>query len=154
MNGRVKEILIAKEAGAKPVSVDSATLIAGKGIVGDRYFTGDGKFSERLAGLPDVEITLIESEQVEAFNKIANKRFVPADFRRNIVTAGVQLNDLVGIAFKIGPVQLNGIRLCEPCAYLSNILGDEIMEFMLHKAGLRAQIVQGGNISVANTVIA
>jgi MOSC domain-containing protein YiiM len=152
MSGVLKEILTCSEAGAKMKSVPEAELQVGKGIIGDRYFHGKGTFSERLSGMPDVEITLIEKEEVDAFNAKAGTEFSPEDFRRNLVTTGVCLNDLVGREFTVGSVSLKGIRLCEPCAHLAGILGNDIMQHMVHKAGLRAQVVVSGTIKVNDIV--
>ena len=152
MNGVLEEILTCSEAGAKMDSLSEAELEAGKGIIGDRYFFGKGTFSERLADMPDVEVTLIEKEEVDAFNSIAGMSFAPEDFRRNLVTSGICLNDLVDREFNIGSVTLKGIRLCEPCAHLAGILGNAIMDHMVHKAGLRAQVVVGGKIKVSDSV--
>lgn len=152
MNGIVKDILIASKQGEGLVSCDSVTVEEGNGIVGDRYYEGTGTFSEKLKGLPEVEVTLIEMEEVVAFNSKTSKNFEPKDFRRNIVTEGIRLNDLEGKMFKVGDVQLKGIRLCEPCAHLAGILGDEIMQYMVHKAGLRAQVIRGGEIQKLDVV--
>ena len=122
MQGIVTEILIAKNAGDALTPQDSASIEAGRGIVGDRYYEGKGTFSEKLKGTPDVELTLIEMEEINAFNTVTQQSLKPSDFRRNIVTQGIKLNDLVGAEFSIGEVRLKGIRLCEPCAHLSSIL--------------------------------
>ena len=154
MRGFLREIVIGESANALLNSVTQAEIEAGKGIVGDRYYVGEGTFSELLQGLPEVEITLIEQEEIDAFNAIAHTEFTAQDFRRNLVTTGIQLNDLVDVEFQVGSVTLKGIRLCEPCAHLAQSLGDEVMKHMLHKAGLRAQILSGGTISVNDEVIA
>ncbi len=152
MNGIVKEILIAKDAGGELVSQESALVIKGKGIVGDRYYQGIGTFSEKLKETPEVEVTLIEIEEVKAFNIAASKSFKAADFRRNIVTEGIRLNELEGKLFSIGDVTFKGIRLCEPCTHLAGILGQEIMEHMVHKSGLRAQVIESGEIRLSSEV--
>ena len=111
-----------------------------------------GTFSEKLDGTPDVEVTLIEQEEIDAFNDITSHCYTGKDFRRNIVTEDVRLNDLVGKSFSIGGVKLKGTRLCEPCTHLSAVLGPEIMQHMVHKAGLRAQIIESGRIKVSDEV--
>jgi len=152
MNGVLKEILISSDAGVEMNSISEVFLEAGKGITGDRYFLNKGTFSERLAGLPDVEVTLIEKEEVDAFNAKTGKNYDPKDFRRNLVTSGITLNDLVGKEFQVGSVTLKGIRLCEPCAYLAGILDNELMEHMVHKAGIRAQVVKSGKIQLNDRI--
>jgi hypothetical protein len=150
MSAVVKEILCAKNAGDAMFSSDHAELQAGKGIIGDRYFSSKGTFSEVLANAPDFQLTLIEQEQIDSFNQKTGLSYTGADFRRNIVTAGIDLNALEGKVFSIGTLKLKGVRLCEPCAYLSESLGPKIMEHMIHKAGLRAYIIDSGEISVGD----
>ncbi len=145
--------LYTSEAGSAPmIERNQVELEAGKGVVGDRYYNGNGTFSEKLAGLPDVELTLIESEEVELFNQEHGHSFSAGDFRRNVVTEGVRLNDFEGKEFQIGDVCLRGVRLCEPCAHLAGLLTQDIMPAMVHKTGLRAQIISGGAVSVGDVV--
>lgn len=146
----VLEIYISKVAESPMQAIDLAELEPGKGIVGDRYHSEAGTFSQKLAGLPDKELTLIESEKVDTFNTECNFSFTYGDFRRNIITEGVSLNELEGKEFTIGEVKLRGIRLCEPCAHLANLLVPEIMPVLVHKTGLRAQILNGGKIKVGD----
>jgi MOSC domain-containing protein YiiM len=132
--------------GAPLQSVGKAELEAGRGLVGDRYYAGVGTFSEKLRGKPDAEVTLIESEEIQRFNDIEGSPKSPAEFRRNIVTRGVRLNDLVGCRFSVGQAVLEGIRLCEPCAHLARLLSPTVVETMAHRAGLRARVVSGASI--------
>ena len=134
------------------LKMDQVELVAGKGIIGDRYYSETGTFSEKLAGLPDKELTLIESEEIENFNKEFKISFTFGDFRRNIVTHEIRLNELEGQEFMLGKVRLRGIRLCEPCAHLANILVPEIMPSLVHKTGLRAQIISNGVIMVGDEI--
>ena len=152
MHGRVKDILTTDKAGAALHSTASAQVHAGKGIVGDRYYSAQGTFSKVLEGEPDFEITLIEQEQIDIFNNKTGFSYTGADFRRNIVTTGIDLNALEGKEFTVGNVQLKGIRLCEPCAYLSDLLGPEVLKHMVNKAGLRAQILKDGKLQVSDEV--
>ncbi len=153
MEGTVIDILTANKAGETLQSNTSANLHSGKGIVGDRYYSSEGTFSKALEGEPDFEITLIEQEQIDSFNQQTGFAYSAADFRRNVVTSGVNLNQFEGKEFTIGNVRLKGIRLCEPCAYLAGLLGPEVMEHMVHKAGLRAQILEDGFIHVSDKVL-
>lgn len=143
---KVVEIHIALTRESPMQKVISAELEAGKGIVGDRYHSETGTYSQKLAGLPDKELTLLESEKIDEFNAENGFGFNYGDFRRNIVTEGVSLNALVGKEFTIGDIRLQGIRLCEPCAYLSKVLVPEIMACLVHKCGLRAEILDSGAI--------
>ena len=151
---KVLEIYIAESGASNPKKIEVAELVSGRGVIGDRYFNETGTFSEKLAGLPDKELTLIESEEIDIFNKEFNFNFSYGDFRRNIVTTGVKLNDLEGKEFMLGSVRLLGVRLCEPCAHLANLLVPEIMPSLVHKTGLRAQIITSGSVSVGNNITA
>lgn len=152
MNGIVKEILLAEKAGDALFSQHTAELHTGKGIVGDRYYLSQGTFSEDLAELPDFEVTLIEQEQIDAFNTTTGLAYSGADFRRNMVTKNININELVGKDFFVGKVKLRGIRLCEPCAHLSTMIGKQVLEHMVHKAGLRAQIIIGGEVHISDLI--
>lgn len=132
-------------------SVPQAKLEAGKGVVGDRYYAGVGTFSKKLMP-PDAEITLIESEEIERFNADEHASHPPGAFRRNIVTHGIRLNDLVGKRFRVGPALLEGKRLCEPCGHLAKLLSASVVEGMVHRAGLRAQILSGAIVNVGDEI--
>lgn len=149
---KVVEIYIAKSSKSPMENLYVAELVKGRGVVGDRYCLGKGTFSKKLAGLPDKEITLLESEQVDEFNRMYSSDFKYSDFRRNVITRGVDLNALEGKEFYIGDVRLRGIRLCEPCAHLGQKLGEAVVRGMVHKAGLRAQILHNGVIQVGDSV--
>jgi MOSC domain-containing protein YiiM len=146
MQGEVTEILVSPGGGLAMSRQASAKLVPGKGIEGDRYHAGTGTFSAKLSGKPDREVTLIESEEIAAFNALTLFGYPTAAFRRNVVTAGVRLNELVGKEFCVGETRLRGIRLCEPCATLAGQLGPEVLQHMIHKCGLRAEVLSGGDI--------
>ena len=120
--------------------------VPGKGLEGDRYFSGTGTFSPTCQK-PDFEITFIEQEQIEAFAQAAQLPFTAMQARRNIVTEGVRLNDLVEREFYVGEVRIRGIRLCEPCNYLATISFPETLKGLVHKGGLRAQVLSEGSNS-------
>ena len=134
-------------------SVDSVTAVEGRGLIGDRYYTLSGTFSKTEIE-PDQEITLIESE---AFEELKQEHDIDLDFsqsRRNVVTHKVDLNDLVGKTFKVGEVSVTGMRLCEPCAYLSEVTGNpKLVKQWLHRAGLRARINKGGEIRIDDEIV-
>lgn len=151
MNNILK-IYIVKTDSSIPQSIRVAELEAGKGIVGDRYYDETGTFSKKLKSLPDKELTLIESEKIDSFNKEFNFNFTYADFRRNIVTTGIELNDLEGKEFMLGNIRLRGVRLCEPCAHLVSLLVPELIPSMVGKSGLRAQIITTGSVSIGDSI--
>jgi len=119
-------------------ALESVTAVEGRGLEGDRYFRGEGTFSDTVES-PSYEVTLIESEMVAAFNERAEGALEPHDFRRNLLTKGVSLNTLVGKTFRVGDVTLRGTRLCEPCHHLATIVHKDVLQ-MVHQAGLRAGI--------------
>jgi len=150
--GNVKSIYICEAAVQPMQAVSSAELVAGKGIVGDRYYNETGTFSAKLAGKPSREATLIEIENIEEFNKTYAHEFTEGEFRRNIVTSGIGLNDLIGKQFSIGDTVLRGLKLCEPCTHLQAVLTEDVLPGLVGKGGLRAEIVKGGEISVGDRI--
>jgi len=119
------------------------------GIVGDRYF------NEANRRGPDYQLSLIEIENIEAFNTQYGVCLTPDAPRRNVVTAGVRLNDLVGQTFKVGGVELEGLELCEPCRLFKIRTDPRAMEFFMGRAGLRTRVLTGGVLEVGaliNTV--
>ena len=149
--GSLIQICIADAAGAPMRTVTDAECVAGRGIAGDRYFLGTGTFSP-TAKKPSQEVTLVEIEEVERFNAHSGAGLRPDNLRRNLVTRGIGLNDLVGRQFAIGSVVFEGIRLCEPCSYLAGKTRPDVLQGLVHKAGLRAAIVEGGTIRVGDPV--
>ena len=129
----------------------SVRAVPGKGLEGDRYFEGIGTFSLHPPK-PDYELTLIENEKIEAFARESGLPFTSHHARRNIITEGVELNSLVGKEFRIGAVLVRGIRLCEPCSYLAKATYPGILEGLVHKGGLRAQILSEGTIFVGDAL--
>ncbi len=130
-------------------SVKEARAVPGRGLEGDRYFNGVGTFSKPK---PDREVTLIEIEALEALKRDYGIALEPADSRRNIITRGVLLNHLVGREFKVGAVALRGLRLCEPCSHLEELANRRVRPGLIHRGGLRAQILTGGVIRVGDPV--
>ena len=149
--GRVSEILIATGPADPPKSVPKATAIPGWGLEGDRYAEGTGTFS-KIPRQPDGELTLIEKECIDGFVAETGILFRAADARRNIVTERVDLNSLVGREFSIGEVRIRAIRLCEPCNYLAKQTSPEILRGLVHKGGIRAQIITAGEICVGDAI--
>jgi MOSC domain-containing protein YiiM len=151
--GSVKAIYLAAAARAEPQPQSVAVLQTGRGVVGDRYHARAGTFSEKLKTSQDWEVTLIEHEEIERFCAARMAPIESGVFRRNLVTIGVRLNDLVGKQFQVGEALLEGVRLCEPCAHLAGWLGPEVVEGMAHRAGLRARIVTGGAVRPGDEVV-
>ncbi len=152
MIGKVVTIVTTDRAGAPLRPIPEATLEAGNGLVGDRYYARGGTFSDKLKDSADWELTLIESEEIQRFNQSHGLSLPPTSFRRNIVTSDVRLNNLVGRQFRVGSAFLEGIRLCEPCAYLGQLIGPAVVQGMAHRAGLRARIVVGSVVRVGDDI--
>jgi MOSC domain-containing protein YiiM len=132
------------------VSVNETRAIAGKGLEGDRYFKGAGTYSNN-PGLGR-DVTLIEIEAIEALKRDYGIELVSRDSRRNIATRGVPLNHLVGQEFKVGEATLRGVRLCDPCSHLEKLSAKGVQHGLIHRGGLRAEIVTGGLIRVGDPV--
>ena len=120
-------------------------LLAGKGIIGDRHF--------RDKNNPKNQLTLIESENIDYYNKKFDVQIPYINFRRNIITKGIKLNDLIGKQLIIGEVRVRGNDLCRPCKHLQEILNrkDIIKEF-LKKGGLRCEILTSGKMEVGDKI--
>lgn len=150
---RVVEILIARAPSSSMESRDSVRAVPGRGLEGDRYFCGIGTFSPN-PHKPDYEVTLIQKEHIESFQAASALPFTSKHARRNLVSEGVDLNSLVGKDFTVGSVRLRGIRLCEPCNYLTKSTFPAILQGLAHKGGLRAQILSEGVIRVGDPLTA
>jgi MOSC domain-containing protein YiiM len=131
-------------------AVDQVVSVAGHGLEGDRKFRRDG-MPERKNG-PDREVTLIEAEAIEAVNRDYGVELSPIETRRNIITRGVGLNHLVGERFRIGEALLQGIRLCEPCSHLEALTRRGVRKALVHRGGLRAQVLEGGVIRIGDPI--
>lgn len=151
MTGTVVDIHIATAAGAAPLHVDEVNAIAGRGLEGDRYFNKAGTYSETPGS--GREVTLVAIEEIEALANGSGIQLQPGETRRNITTRGVALNDLVDREFKVGTVVLRGTRLCEPCDYLQKTVARPgILKALVHRAGLRCDIVSGGAIRAGDEI--
>jgi len=145
----VLAIFIADESAEPMRSMKCVEAVANKGLVGDRKFRDP---SNPKRDIPDREVTLIESEAIEAVNRDYVLRLDPIETRRNILTRGVALNHLVGKEFSIGAVRLRGLELCEPCKHVEKLTRQGVMRALIHRGGLRAQILEGGTISVDDPI--
>ena len=125
--------------------VNSINVLANQGIVGDRHFN---EFND-----PYNQLSLIESENIDYYNIKYGLSIPYIDFRRNIITKGIQLNDLVGKKILVGKVELEGIDLCRPCKHLSEVLGQEnIIKEFLRRGGLRCKILTSSCIRVGDKI--
>jgi MOSC domain-containing protein YiiM len=148
--GEVIGIHLAPTGAAPMKSVTTAETVAGEGLVGDRYYSKLGTYSNQAGSGRD--ITLIEIEAMEALKRDYQIELDAGRVRRNIVTRGVPLNHFVGKEFKIGDVVLRGTRLCEPCAHMEKLTVKGAMRVLIHRGGLRAEIVKGGMVHVGDVI--
>jgi hypothetical protein len=142
--GVVAGLLVAPAAEAPLAPVESVLAIAGRGLDGDRYALGRGTFSGPGRGY---ELTLVEAEVLDELALAWEQA------RRNVVTRGASLNPLVGRRFRIGEVECIGRRLAEPCSHLEKLSGPGLLRPLVHRAGLRADIVRGGTISLGDELV-
>lgn len=141
----VSNICITSESGQQMEVKQSVEVFANKGILQDRYFN---EINEK-----DTQITLIESENVEYINKSMGINFLDIDFRRNIITKGIKLNQLVGKKIKVGQVTMKVHRLCDPCRYLQDLLNQKnLIKTLLNKGGLRCELLTDGKISINDNI--
>ena len=148
--GKVSGIFIGPEKGKPMIGVTDVRAIAGRGLDGDRYFAKQGTFSQKDG--PSREITLIEQEALDAVGRSYDVDVDPAETRRNILTEGVPLNHLVDKEFTVGEVRLRGLKLCEPCGHLEELTAKGVKKPLIHRGGLRAQILTDGTIRVGDRV--
>ena len=143
--GKVVEIGIANIKGNQIQNVNQVEVLKGKGLLNDRKFSENNQKKR--------QVTLIEIENINHFNNISNTNINPVDFRRNIITENVRLNELVGKEFFVGNIKLKGHDLCRPCKYLQKKLNQNnfVKEF-LHTGGLRCEILTSGKINVGDII--
>ncbi|HEY4222125.1 MAG TPA: MOSC domain-containing protein [Myxococcota bacterium] len=150
--GVVVAIQVSADKAAALAPAESAQLVAGHGIVGDRYFNKSGTFSKKRG--EDRQITLIEEEALAAALSDYGVVVTGPDSRRNVVTRGVALNHLVGKMFRVGACVLEGVELCEPCGHLAKLTGnDRVRAALVHRGGLRARICEGGTVRVGDEIV-
>ena len=143
--GKVLEIGIFENKSNKIVNVSDVEAIKGKGLVGEKHFKENNK--------KRCQITLIEIENINHYNKITRTTIPAIKFLRNIVTEGIQLNVLVGKEFFIGTVKVKAHDLCRPCKYLQESLDQKnTVKELLHTGGLRCEILTNGKISVGDEI--
>lgn len=149
MPGTLLAIYISPLAKTAMESIPYVRVSAGKGLEGDRYALGEGTFSAN-SGCRDV--TLIEAEALEEFRRDYGQPLDAAQSRRNLLTRGVRLNDLVGRDFLVGTIPMRGLRLCEPCSHLARLTSAPVLPGLIRRGGLYAQILQDGKLMVGDSV--
>lgn len=152
--GEVVGIYISEVKTGPMRSLDAATALKGKGLAGDRYAAKAGTFTPASDRLRGYDLTLIESEVLDRLTLSDGSQLAAAESRRNVVTRGIDLNALVGREFTIGPVRAFGQRLCEPCVHLQRLTRPGVVAGLVHKGGLRADILTDGEFRLGDAIAA
>ena len=147
---RVDSIHIASTGAAPMKSVTQVQALVGRGLEGDRYAMKLGTYSNDPGSGRDV--TLIEIEAFEALRRDYQITLEPGSARRNIVTRGVAINHLVGVEFIVGDAILRGTRLCDPCAHMEKLTVKGALRGLIHRGGLRAEIIRGGVVRIGDPI--
>ena len=143
--GKVYKLGIATDYNKKIQETESIEVITDKGVVGDRHFKDYND--------PYCQLSLIESENIDQYNTKYGLNISYVDFRRNVITKEIRLNNLIGKKFFIGKVQVEGIDLCRPCRHLTEILKQEnILKEFLRKGGLRCKILTSSKIDIGDKI--
>ncbi len=145
--GTLEAIFITPAKAGPMQSVSEIVATTNCGLAGDRYDQSQSAQPKAIK-----QITLIESEAIEAATRENQIPFEPILSRRNLLTRGVPLNHLVGQTFRIGDVVLRGLELCEPCGHLEKLTVVGIRKALIHRGGLRAEILSGGKLHVGDTI--
>ena len=136
----VLNICISSKFGETMQEIETAEVLTNKGIINDRYFKENNE--------KDTQITLIENENIDYYNNLSETNFSTTDFRRNIITKGISLNELVGKEIQVGKVRMRVHRLCDPCRYLQDLLKQKnLVKKLLNRGGLRCEVLNDGQIS-------
>jgi MOSC domain-containing protein YiiM len=147
--GRVEAIHLAPVQSAPMRAVTRIRAQVGAGLEGDRYALGLGYYSHDRRVSRD--LTLIEAEVIEDLAAFGI-RLAPGEARRNVTVRGIRLNELVGRRFRIGAIECRGTRLCEPCAYLAALVGQPLLEPLVHRGGLRADVLVEGHLAIGDAI--
>jgi MOSC domain-containing protein YiiM len=146
MHGTVLEINVAPVEEAPCEPVDRVRVVAGRGIEGDRKFAGNGRAE------PGDDLTLIAAEALEGLEADTGIVLSAAESRRNLLTRGIDLNALLGRRFTVGGVPCEGMKLCEPCNHLAKMTQPGVLRGLVHRGGLRANVLADGEIAVGDAV--
>ena len=149
-SGRVEAIYVGPREAGPLHEVREVRAVAGKGLEGDRKYRD--RFPAHKRAEPGRDLTLIEAEALEALAEEHGIELGPGESRRQILTRGLRLNPLVGKRFRVGDVECVGIEQCEPCAHLQSLTQPGVMRGLVHRGGLRADIITGGTIRAGDPI--
>ncbi len=150
----VYKIYIAADKRDPVVSIEEAILERGKGIVGDRYHAQAELALAKGKQAPENQLTLISKEVLDEFIAEHEATQDYGDFRRSVITTGIDLNALVGKDFLVGDARCRGVELCEPCAYLAASVNKAVLPGLVHKGGLRAVVLESGKVRPGTNIVA
>jgi MOSC domain-containing protein YiiM len=140
MSGHIESIHVVAETSGAPEARERVTVVAGRGIEGDRKFDSNH------------DLTLVEAEALEGLTEDTGIELGPGESRRQVMTRGVSLNDLVGKRFRVGELECVGEELCEPCNHLQSLTEEGVLRGLVHRGGLCAEVVSGGEIAIGDSV--
>jgi MOSC domain-containing protein YiiM len=149
VSGRVEGIFFGAVPEGPLEAAAEVDVVAGRGIRGDRYFAAEGTWSGEEGGRA---LTLFEAEAIEGLLSDTRIELAPSEIRRNVMTRGIRLNDLVGRRFRVGEVEGFGEELCEPCSHLQQLTQPGVLRGLVHRGGLRASVSKGGMIRIGDEV--
>jgi len=147
--GTVELIALSAEAEGPMRAVSEAEAVEGGGLLGDRYERGAGTFSETRG--TGYDLTLVEAEALEELSR-KGVDLAPTEARRNLVVRGIALDDLIGRRFRVGEVECLGQRRCEPCSHLERLTRPGVLRGLVHRGGLRADVLSSGRIRTGDRV--
>ena len=152
LRGTVEAIAVAAEATGPMRLVQEAEALAGRGLAGDRYADKAGTFTPRDGGGSGYDLTLIQAEVLDELVLGGDRRLGYAEARRNVITRDIDLNALVGRRFLLGEAECLGQRLCEPCAHLERLTQPGVLRGLIHRGGLRADVLTDGRIRTGSVI--
>jgi hypothetical protein len=152
LRGKVEALAIAAQATGPMRMVDAAVALSGRGLDGDRYATKAGTFTPADDAVRGYDLTLIEAEVLDTLTLPDGGTLGYAEARRNVVTRGMDLNSLVGRRFRVGDVECLGQRLCEPCSHLERLTTKGTLRALIHRGGLRADVLTEGKIGTGAVI--
>jgi MOSC domain-containing protein YiiM len=147
VSGLVEAIFVTSESGDLPAPVERVRAYARRGLEGNRYYWDNGDAPSGRA------VTLIAAEAMDAVSREGDISIEAAATRRNVLTRGIDVNELVGKRFRIGDVECEGVELCEPCAHLESMTQPGVIKAFVHRGGLNADILSDGEINVGDAVV-
>lgn len=156
MSGKIEHIYLVTEKRGEPVAQDAIQLEAGLGIVGDRYHANAQQRLQTSETVPDNHLSLIDKAVLDEFlaDEARDSGLGYKDFRRSVITSGIDLNALVGKEFTVGSALCRGIELCEPCAFLAATVHRGVLPGLVGRGGLRAIVIKGGEAETGSLVAA